>query len=291
MLKPKSLALALVAALYCTTRIKLTVAERRAGRWEGRFVTEEGRRVEVEAELARALDRLGEVVGALQGCEARQRQREQGWGQGQRLWENAAAAAAAAHNNGHDTERPAAASLNYCTTTTRRGRNNDNNNGEYDDEDNNRRRQEGRSRGGSSDHNNNHNNNDDGGTEQAATDLCKGAGSGVTPPSLTLLDNCYLSMHVGGGPCSEEALQALTEGLGGVMAQGEKTVREVVQGTVGLAQELMGSLGGWIDDAAAAASSLSLDALADVLGVGGVGEAWFEEGWEEEERERAEAAQ
>ncbi len=313
MMQPKSLAVAVLLALYCTTRVRLTVAERRARKWEARFGAEQGRRGEAEAALARALDRLEEVGGALRlqeeeeekgrgrlptivvggGGPVRVGGNRSGSGGGgsssnggddidnrlraairqQRLQQGQEEAV----NNGGKVKH--AASLNYCMG--RRPSSNSNN----EDEDDNRRRREQQHQQQQQQHNN----------KAAAADpdteaapkafSCfpqgtGGPGGAPAPPSLTLLDNCYVRMQVAGGPCSGEALQALTDGLGGALAHGEKAVRGVVHGTVGLAQGLLGSLEGFVDEAAAATSSLSLDALADALGVGGTAGGWSGEGEE-----------
>lgn len=62
-LRPRSLALLLLATTSATWRLKLSMAERRAAVWEGRCAMEGGKRAAAETELARALQRLAEVRG------------------------------------------------------------------------------------------------------------------------------------------------------------------------------------------------------------------------------------
>lgn len=109
----------------------------------------------------------------------------------------------------------------------------------------------------------------------AANGQCPGSAESDTRP-LTVLDNCFVSLRVNPGPCTNDAIQALHEGLGQAFHTGEQAVRGVVQGTVGLASDVMRGLEGLVDDAATAAASLSLDALVDVWGVGGLAGAWFD---------------
>lgn len=319
MLRPKTVALALLVSLNVCWRLKLSMAERRAARWEGKCLAEEARRLEAEAELARALDRLEEVLGALRGCTTSTGAQEEGRGVvvvgcggrgrgdmvqvklgdgyargalvnnngsstshvagdvngGDNLVRVSARVAAANNNNrrqNHEGVRnPHAAGLNYCTPTQERRRGGSNN--EEDGGDSSNRRQHQKM-------NNNHHQGAENEPlpqqQQPDAYTCVPGGSSPEGKHVTLLDNCFL--RVQGGPCSEEALQALQEGLGHVLAHGQVTVGGVVKGTVGLAQGVLGALEGLVDDAAAAASALSLDALADVLGVGvgGAGMPWFE---------------